>query len=92
MLELVGRHRLLVFSVICVFAMIGCASQPTPSAFDPPEFFMGMVHGFFILFSLIGSIFTDIRIYAFPNSGVFYDVGYVIGASMFLGGGGASAS
>ncbi len=92
MLELVGRHRLLVFFVICVFAVIGCASQPTPSAFDPPGFFMGMVHGFFILFSLIGSIFTDIRIYAFPNSGVFYDVGYVIGASMFLGGGGASAS
>jgi len=52
---------------------------------------MGIVQGFCIFFSLIGSIFMDIRIYAFPNSGGFYDFGYVIGASMFLGGGGASA-
>jgi|GEM_PF-5247349 len=51
---------------------------------------MGIVHGFCILFSLIGSIFTDFRIYAFPNSGGWYDFGYFIGAAMFLGTGGAS--
>jgi hypothetical protein len=49
------------------------------------------VHGFTILFSLIGSTFTDYRIYAFPNSGGWYDFGYFLGAAMFLGGGGASA-
>jgi len=52
---------------------------------------MGIVHGFTIFFSLVGSIFTDCRIYAFPNSGGWYDLGYFLGASMFLGGGGASA-
>ena len=44
------------------------------------------------LFSFIGSLFTDARIYAFPNSGVWYDFGYLIGASLFLGGGGACST
>lgn len=64
----------------------GCANQPPPGAYDPPGFFSGLFHGFFILFSLIGSIFMDIRIYAFPNSGFFYDLGYLIGSATFLGG------
>jgi len=55
-------------------------------------FFTGLVHGFLMFFSLIASLFTDIRIYAFPNNGFLYDLGYVIGASIFLGGGGAGAS
>ncbi|MDQ3583821.1 MAG: hypothetical protein M3495_20450 [Pseudomonadota bacterium] len=42
------------------------------------------------MFSFIGSLFTDIRMYQFPNSGVWYDFGYLLGASMFLGCGGAS--
>ena len=46
-----------------------------------------LLHGFLMLVSLIGSIFGDFRIYAFPNSGFWYDVGFVIGASSFLGGG-----
>jgi hypothetical protein len=49
-----------------------------------------MLHGFTICFSFVGSIFMDVRIYAFPNSGFFYDLGYLIGAALFLGGGGAS--
>lgn len=64
----------------------GCANQSPPGAYDPPGFFLGLFHGFLILFSLIGSIFMDIRIYAFPNSGFFYDLGYLIGAAIFLGG------
>lgn len=70
--------------LLTCFALVGCASQPTPNAYDQPGFFMGFVHGFCILFSLIGSIFTDIRIYSFPNSGGFYDFGFFIGASVFL--------
>lgn len=64
----------------------GCAHQPTPSDFnDPPSFFMGIIHGFLILFSLIGGFFNDdIRVYAFPNSGWWYDLGYVIGVVLFV--------
>ena len=44
-----------------------------------------------MVFSLIASVFTEYRIYAYPNSGGWYDLGFVIGASICLGGGGASA-
>jgi hypothetical protein len=72
--------------------VVGCARQPEPAANgDLPGFFGGLLHGFLMLFSLIGSIFTDVRIYTFPNSGGWYDFGYVLGASMFWGGGGAGA-
>jgi hypothetical protein len=80
----------IVFLAINV-GIVGCATQPTPTAYDPPGFLMGFVHGFCILFSLIGSIFTDVRIYTFPNSGGWYDFGYFLGAAAFLGAGGASA-
>ncbi len=76
--------------IALVFLMVGCATQPEPGAYDPPGFFSGVLHGFSIVFSFIGSLFTDIRIYAFPNSGGWYDFGYLLGASMFLGCGGAT--
>ncbi len=83
--------RILFICVLLVLFLTSCAHQPDPSAYDPPGFFMGLIHGFCIIFSLIGSIFTDVRIYEFPTSGGWYDFGYLVGASMFLGGGGASA-
>lgn len=87
--ESVQKSLLLI--LILVFAVAGCATQPEPTAWDPPGFFSGLLHGFIIVFSLIGSIFTDVRIYAFPNSGFWYDVGFFLGASTFLGAGAAGA-
>jgi hypothetical protein len=83
------RSRRMMFCLVCVVLLTisGCAHQPAPSAFEPPGFWFGLLHGFLILFSFIGSLFTDVRIYAFPNSGGWYDFGYLIGAAMFLGGG-----
>jgi len=52
---------------------------------------MGFAHGFVALFSFIGSWFTDVRIYAFPNSGGWYDFGYLLGVASFFGGSGASS-
>jgi hypothetical protein len=80
----------LVFSTCCglVAVATGCATQPSPEAINPPAFWAGLLHGFLIFFSLIGSIFTDNRIYAFPNSGGWYDFGYFLGAATFLGGSG----
>jgi hypothetical protein len=86
------RHKTF-FLLLLMLALdcISCAHQPRPESYDPPGFFSGLFHGFIILFSLIGSIFMDLRIYAFPNSGFFYDLGFLIGASAFLGGAGASS-
>jgi len=90
------KSRRLILAAVVVtagaLAVAGCAVQPQPVAYDPPGFWSGLVHGFTIFFSLIGSIFTDYRIYAFPNSGGWYDFGYFLGAGMFLGGGGAGAA
>lgn len=85
--------KLFVALFVLSFAVLlaSCATQPPAEGSDIPGFFMGLFHGFIILFSLIFSIFTDVRIYAFPNTGFFYDLGFFIGASAFLGGGGAGA-
>lgn len=79
------------FFALCLVALLlqGCATQPPPQGNNPPGFLLGLVHGFLILFGFIGSLFTDYRIYAFPNSGGWYDFGYLLGAMAFLGGGGA---
>lgn len=86
-------RRVLVVALMFGIAglLAACATQPHPAAGDPPGFFSGLLHGFTILFSLIGGIFTDVRIYAFPNSGGWYDFGYFLGASAFLGGSGAGS-
>lgn len=66
-----------------------CATQPMPVAAGAPGFLIGFVHGFTALFALIGEIFTDYRVYAFPNSGRLYDLGFVVGAAIAFGGSGS---
>jgi hypothetical protein len=74
--------------VLIFLALIvaSCAQQPVPDVYEAPGFFMGLLHGFIILFSFIGSLFMDVRIYAFPNSGGWYDFGFLIGVAAFFGG------
>lgn len=81
----------------CALLLVSCANQPAPDTFDAPGFFSGFWNGFTIFFSLIGHLFSDsIRIYAFPNSGGWYDFGYFLGVSsicaMIFGGGTAAAN
>ncbi len=86
------RHQCRVVAALAVLLVLaGCATQPPVTAYDPPGFLSGLLHGFLIFFSLVASIFTEHRIYAFPNSGGWYDFGFFLGASAFLGGSGAGA-
>jgi hypothetical protein len=78
-------NKLKFLAVVLAVALTACAKQPVVSAYDPPGFWAGLLHGFLIMFALIGSLFTDSRIYAFPNSGGWYDFGYFLGAASFLG-------
>ena len=84
--------RRLAFASICLVALAisACAHQPEPSTFEPPGLLVRASTWILIVISFVGSLFTDVRIYSFSNSGVWYDFGFVIGASIFLGGGGAS--
>jgi hypothetical protein len=72
---------------ILALPLAACATQPiSPSFSSPPGFFSGLWHGFIAPFAFVGSIFVDIRMYAFPNSGVFYDLGFLLGLLPWAGG------
>ncbi len=82
----------LFFFLAAILFLQGCATQSVnilPA--NPPGFLMGLMHGFILLFSFIAGLFTDYRIYAFPNAGGWYDFGFMLGVMFFFGGGGAGA-
>jgi len=87
------RTWLLILAGLALLAALACARQPSAPSPEGPVmgFFMGFVHGFLILFSFLASLVTDVRIYAYPNAGGWYDFGFVLGAMTFLGGGGAGS-
>ncbi len=85
------RHRKsFLLILLASFCLAACAHQPSVPPHQPPGFLLGLFQGFTMLFSFVGSIFFDVRIYAFPNAGFYYDLGYVIGAGCFFGGLGRS--
>lgn len=64
-----------------------CAGQP-PGDPSAPGFFWGVIHGGLMPLEFVVSIFDgDTRIYAYPNSGVWYDFGYLIGVFVWPGSG-----
>lgn len=87
-------NKKLLFLLLVIIAGIvatGCATHSPEEIADPPGFLYGLLHGFIIFFSFIISLFTDYEIYAFPNSGGWYNFGFLLGVMFFFGGGGAGA-
>lgn len=83
------RNLLIVIGV--GLALSACAYVPPMAEPSPPGFLLGLFHGFIAPFTVFLAIFTDIQMYASPNTGNWYDFGFLLGASCILGGGGASA-
>jgi len=51
-------------------------------------FFMGLWHGFISFFTFIISLFSDqVGIYETNNNGALYNLGFILGISIFYGGG-----
>lgn len=71
--------------ILLVVILSGCATQSVLPQENPPGFLHGLLHGFIILFSFIGSLFSDYEIYAFPNTGGWYNFGYLLGVMIFFG-------
>ena len=86
-----NRLFFLVLIVAIMLFAAGCATHSAGQVLDPPGFLYGLLHGFILLFSFVASLFTDYEIYAFPNSGGWYNFGFLLGVMMFFGGGGAGA-
>jgi hypothetical protein len=85
-----GRHALVARQVAVIGAiallLAACATQPPASvAASAPGFWYGLLHGVISPFALIASIFSDVRVYAFPNSGLGYDAGFVLGMICLMG-------
>ncbi len=79
---------ILIISLVGII-MTGCADlYNVKSCLTGEEsgFFYGVIHGTFMLFSLIGSLFDNtITIYDINNNGNAYNFGYVLGANGIIG-------
>lgn len=78
--------------LLCVAPLVSCATQPAAAAYAAPGFIMGLVHGLIAPLALLGGLFTDARVYAFPNTGWWYDLGFMLGLTAWAGGGATAAS
>lgn len=65
---------LTIFLTGCTFIEPGSVSS-----YDPPGFFAAVWHGLLAPWTLIVRWFTEVEMYAVPNSGWFYDFGFLIG-------------
>ena len=69
------------FAAFAAVLLAGCgfvgSSPIDPNA--PPGFFSGIWHGMIAPYTLIFRLFFDIKMYAVPNTGWFYDLGFWIG-------------
>ena len=72
-------------ALAAVLALAGCATQPSSPYADLPGFWWGLLHGWIAPLALIAELFTDYRVYAAPNSGGWYDLGFILGASSWAG-------
>jgi hypothetical protein len=79
---------LIIISTFLLFIVACTATQAAVSPDDnAPGFWFGLWHGFIAPITFIISLFpNDLRIYAFPNTGLWYDLGFMLGISGFSGG------
>lgn len=86
-----ATRGLLVFVLIGMLA--GCATRaPVSIADEGPGFLSGLLHGFIAPLALMAHLFdSDIAVYAVPNSGGWYDLGFLWGMWGFFVGGVATA-
>jgi hypothetical protein len=75
------------------FLLLAACAQQVQSTVKPdaPGFLLGLWHGFIFPVAFILSLFMkDVAVYAVPNDGILYNLGYFIGI-VFLGVGARSS-
>ncbi len=92
------KKILVVLIIIALVGMLsGCAAGANSLTGTEDEngkvagFFTGLWHGFISFFTFIVSLFSkNVNIYDVHNSGILYNLGFIIGASAFFGGSGGA--
>ncbi len=81
--------------VVVLVSLSACAAGPNEMVAQPsPDgevagFWLGLWHGFISFFTFIVSLFNDnVNVYEVYNNGGWYNFGFILGVSMFFGGGG----
>jgi len=93
------RNVYIVIAAILVLAMLsGCAAGPNNMEKTPDRegsvagFWLGLWHGFIVPITFIISLFSDnIHVYEVHNNGNWYNLGFLIGAAIMLGGSGSAS-
>jgi len=88
------KPRLTVLLLLLVVAgLAGCAPAGNPLVHTHgPQgsvagFWLGLWHGFIVLVTFVVSLFSDhVNVYEAHNNGGWYNFGFVLGATMALGG------
>ncbi len=80
--------------ILLIFVLASCAPGPNDLEKTPDSegkvsgFWKGIWHGLIAPVTFIISIFSkSVRLYEVHNSGVWYNLGFVLGAGLFLQGG-----
>ena len=85
------RIKYILCALVMVLLITSCADV-SPNVqdcvtSDAYGFWGGLWHGIIVIFSFIGSLFSDdIAIYAYNNNGGWYDFGFVLGAIIIVKG------
>ncbi|MDC7125038.1 MAG: hypothetical protein PQJ46_05695 [Spirochaetales bacterium] len=94
------KKRVLFFIGITLIAAVICSCTAGPNTMaqsltieKPAGFLLGIWHGFISLFTFIISLFNkNMNVYEIYNNGGWYNFGFIIGISLFYGGGCKGAS
>lgn len=96
--DVMKRFVIPVVLVLAVLLLAGCAAGPNSAAGTPDGngdvagFWMGLWHGFIVLFSFILSLFRDgVEVYEVHNNGGWYNFGFLLGVMTFFGSGSQGA-
>ncbi len=83
-----NKHlKWLPIALLAVVFLTSCTAGNDKFDIDHAGFFMGLWHGFISFFTFIISIFNDnVTIYEVNNTGWPYNLGFILGISIFYGG------
>jgi hypothetical protein len=92
-----GRWPFVVVTGVLLLAMASCAPGPNgqegvAQSGEIAGFWLGLWQGIIAPITFVISLFSDdVNVYEIHNNGNWYNFGFVLGAGVLLGGGGAGS-